>query len=139
MCTIITVIYDLCRLIQEEKETTEQRAEELESRVGSGSLDAMAQRWRAERSFERSSPPMSGRSTPTPRPSYQSRDQSYLHKYHTVSESVSAACECDFLTLLLLLLLPDIMTNRRAHKSYCGLVITIIIILLSHLAVCGGF
>ncbi|WAR01620.1 LIPA1-like protein [Mya arenaria] len=33
------------RLIQEEKETTEQRAEELESRVGSGSLEALAGRW----------------------------------------------------------------------------------------------
>ncbi len=76
------------RLIQEEKETTEQRAEELESRVGSGSLDAM--RWHAERSFERSSPPMSGRSTPTPRPSYPGQSRDYLQKYNTVSETVSA-------------------------------------------------
>lgn len=71
------------RLIQEEKETTEQRAEELEHRVGSGTLDT---RWRAERSFERSSPPVSGRSTPTPRPQ-PSHD--YLQKYATVSDSVS--------------------------------------------------
>lgn len=64
-----------CRLIQEEKESTEQRAEELESRVGSGSLDAIASRWRT-------SPPLSGSSTPTPR-TILSRD--YLQKYHTVS------------------------------------------------------
>ncbi|KAK2182025.1 hypothetical protein NP493_371g02019 [Ridgeia piscesae] len=74
------------RLIQEEKETTEQRAEELESRVGSGTVDAMAARWQTmpEQSFERSaSPTISGRSTPTPQPSlsYQSRD--YLEKYNT--------------------------------------------------------
>ena len=72
------------RLIQEEKETTEQRAEELESRVGS--VDTT--RWQSvpEQSFERSaSPTISGGSTPTPQPSlhYQSRD--YLEKYNTVS------------------------------------------------------
>ena len=78
------------RLIQEEKESTEQRAEELESRVGSGSLDPS--RWgTADRSFDRSSPPLSGRSTPTPtRPSYQTRDNysSSLNKYHTVSSAL---------------------------------------------------
>ncbi|NWU77188.1 LIPA1 protein, partial [Onychorhynchus coronatus] len=60
------------RLIQEEKENTEQRAEEIESRVGSGSLDAHA-RFRsmssippsyASGSLAGSSPPGSGRSTP---------------------------------------------------------------------------
>lgn len=72
----------LFRLIQEEKESTEQRADELEIRVGSGSLDTLPGRWRG---YERSaSPPASGRSTPThPRSSYQSRDS--LQKYHTVS------------------------------------------------------
>ncbi|XP_064602423.1 liprin-alpha-1-like isoform X2 [Liolophura sinensis] len=74
------------RLIQEEKESTEQRAEAIESRVGSGSLDAIATRWRS--GYERSSPPLSGRSTPTPR-SYQSRD--YLQKYHTAPASMSAS------------------------------------------------
>lgn len=75
----------LSRLIQEEKETTEQRAEELESRVGSQTLDPMASHWRMEKSFERNSPPLSGRSTPIPRTTsaYQSRD--YLQKYNTVS------------------------------------------------------
>ncbi|NWI58341.1 LIPA1 protein, partial [Calyptomena viridis] len=60
------------RLIQEEKENTEQRAEEIESRVGSGSLDAHG-RFRsmssipppyAGGSLAGSSPPGSGRSTP---------------------------------------------------------------------------
>ncbi|KFP73985.1 Liprin-alpha-1 [Acanthisitta chloris] len=60
------------RLIQEEKENTEQRAEEIESRVGSGSLDGHG-RFRsmssipppyATGSLAGSSPPGSGRSTP---------------------------------------------------------------------------
>ncbi|XP_015486861.1 liprin-alpha-1 isoform X8 [Parus major] len=59
------------RLIQEEKENTEQRAEEIESRVGSGSLEAHA-RFRSLGSIPPayggalagSSPPGSGRSTP---------------------------------------------------------------------------
>ncbi|KAM5183947.1 liprin-alpha-1 isoform 4-T4 [Callospermophilus lateralis] len=59
------------RLIQEEKENTEQRAEEIESRVGSGSLDNLG-RFRSmssippypASSLTGSSPPGSGRSTP---------------------------------------------------------------------------
>lgn len=53
------------RLIQEEKENTEQRAEEIESRVGSGSLDNLG-RFRPASSTAPpgSSPPPSGRSTP---------------------------------------------------------------------------
>ncbi|NWW23104.1 LIPA1 protein, partial [Falcunculus frontatus] len=60
------------RLIQEEKENTEQRAEEIESRVGSGSLDVHG-RFRSVGSIPPSyaggalagsSPPGSGRSTP---------------------------------------------------------------------------
>ncbi|ERE81044.1 liprin-alpha-1-like protein [Cricetulus griseus] len=59
------------RLIQEEKENTEQRAEEIESRVGSGSLDNLG-RFRSMSSIPAypassiagSSPPGSGRSTP---------------------------------------------------------------------------
>lgn len=59
------------RLIQEEKENTEQRAEEIESRVGSGSLDNLG-RFRSmssippypASSIAGSSPPGSGRSTP---------------------------------------------------------------------------
>lgn len=59
------------RLIQEEKENTEQRAEEIESRVGSGSLDSLG-RFRSmssipphpASSLAGCSPPGSGRSTP---------------------------------------------------------------------------
>ncbi|XP_035885722.1 liprin-alpha-1 isoform X5 [Phyllostomus discolor] len=59
------------RLIQEEKESAEQRAEEIESRVGSGSLDSLG-RFRSlssippypAASLAGSSPPNSGRSTP---------------------------------------------------------------------------
>ncbi|KAM8940235.1 liprin-alpha-1 isoform 7-T7 [Pelodytes ibericus] len=60
------------RLIQEEKENTEQRAEEIESRVGSGSLDNLG-RFKSMTSIPPSftgsslagsSPPGSGRSTP---------------------------------------------------------------------------
>lgn len=63
------------RLIQEEKQSTEARAEELESRVGS--LEHMNLLARG-RSMERQSPPLSGRSTPN------SPNRDYLHKYHTV-------------------------------------------------------
>lgn len=63
-------------MIQEEKQSTEARAEELESRVGS--LEHMNLIARG-RSMERQSPPLSGRSTPN------SPSRDYLHKYHTVS------------------------------------------------------
>lgn len=66
------------RLIQEEKQSTEARAEELESRVGS--LEHMNLLSRG-RSFERASPPVSGRSTPK---SHHSPSRDYLHKYHTL-------------------------------------------------------
>ncbi|CAG5123923.1 unnamed protein product, partial [Candidula unifasciata] len=73
------------RLIQEEKESTEQRADELEIRVGS--YDTLPGRWRG---YERSaSPPASGSSTPShPRSSYQSRDS--LQKYHTAPAGMTA-------------------------------------------------
>ncbi|XP_046670702.1 liprin-alpha-1 isoform X1 [Homalodisca vitripennis] len=73
------------RLIQEEKQSTEARAEELESRVGS--LEHMNLLARG-RSFERSSPPLSGRSTPK---SHHSPQRDYLHKYHTAPASMSPA------------------------------------------------
>ncbi|XP_064482346.1 liprin-alpha-1-like isoform X2 [Ornithodoros turicata] len=68
------------RLIQEEKQSTEQRAEELESRVGlePGLLLSRG------RSFERPSPPLSGRSTPPP----HSPQREYMPKYHTVPASL---------------------------------------------------
>ena len=79
---------NVCRLIQEEKQTTELRAEELESRavIGGAALEQVHTRWRCDQSYERSSPPMSGRSTPSPRPSLQSRG--YVQKYHTLNSSV---------------------------------------------------
>lgn len=64
------------RLIQEEKQSTEARAEELESRVGSLEHVNLLARGR---SMERQSPPMSGRSTPN------SPNRDFLQKYHTVS------------------------------------------------------
>lgn len=64
------------RLIQEEKQSTEARAEELESRVGS--LEHMNLLARG-RSIDRQSPTLSGRSSPN------SPNRDYLHKYHTVS------------------------------------------------------
>uniref|UniRef100_A0A6M2DSG2 Putative lar-interacting protein n=1 Tax=Xenopsylla cheopis TaxID=163159 RepID=A0A6M2DSG2_XENCH len=66
------------RLIQEEKQSTEARAEELESRVGS--LEHMNLLSRG-RSVDRQSPPVSGRSTPK---SHHSPNRDYLHKYHTL-------------------------------------------------------
>ncbi|XP_078715075.1 liprin-alpha-2 isoform X13 [Lampetra fluviatilis] len=79
------------RLIQEEKESTEQRAEEIESRVGSGSLDSLSlARLRNSAtaaaggtslpvsltgsSLASSSPPVSGRSTPKFTPRSPARD-----------------------------------------------------------------
>lgn len=67
------------RLIQEEKQNTEARAEELESRVGSMEHMNLLARGR---SLERQSPPVSGRSTPK---SHHSPQRDYMHKYHTVS------------------------------------------------------
>lgn len=64
------------RLIQEEKQSTEARAEELESRVGS--LEHMNLLARGRGPMDRQSPPLSGRSTPN------SPNRDYLHKYHTV-------------------------------------------------------
>uniref|UniRef100_H9H7F6 PTPRF interacting protein alpha 1 n=1 Tax=Monodelphis domestica TaxID=13616 RepID=H9H7F6_MONDO len=69
------------RLIQEEKENTEQRAEEIESRVGSGSLDNLG-RFRSLSSLpphpssclSGSSPPGSGRSTPRRHPHSPARE-----------------------------------------------------------------
>lgn len=63
-------------MIQEEKQSTEARAEELESRVGSIEHMNLLARGRTER---QSPPSMSGRSTPN------SPNRDYLHKYHTVS------------------------------------------------------
>lgn len=73
------------RLIQEEKQTTEQRAEALECRVGNEAMESMVTRWSADQPYERSSPPISGRSTPSPRPSAISKD--YAQKYHMINSN----------------------------------------------------
>lgn len=77
-------IFCVCRLIQEEKESTEQRAEELESRVGSGSLEALAGRWLSEPR----SPSHSGPTTPTT----LTNTPSDLHTHHTVSLGGLLSC-----------------------------------------------
>ncbi|XP_065358357.1 liprin-alpha-1 isoform X2 [Calliphora vicina] len=64
------------RLIQEEKQSTEARAEELESRVGSLEHVNLLSRGR---SMDRQSPPMSGRSTPN------SPNRDFMQKYHTLN------------------------------------------------------
>ncbi|XP_045138319.1 LOW QUALITY PROTEIN: liprin-alpha-1-like [Portunus trituberculatus] len=69
------------RLLEEEKQTTEARAEELEKCVGS--VEHMMLRGR---SLERPSPPISGRSTPK---SHHSPSRDYLQKYHTAPAGMS--------------------------------------------------
>lgn len=75
------------RLIQEEKQTTEQREEALECRVGSEAkaVDVMVPQWSADQPYERSSPPMSGRSTPRPS-AVVSKD--HVQKYHVLNSTV---------------------------------------------------
>ncbi|XP_076350674.1 liprin-alpha-1-like isoform X2 [Tachypleus tridentatus] len=73
------------RLIQEEKESTEQRAEELESRVGSQEALGLTVRGRT---FERLSPALNGWSTPKSHPSSQ---MEYMQKYHTAPASMTPA------------------------------------------------
>ncbi|XP_017855394.1 liprin-alpha-1 isoform X2 [Drosophila busckii] len=70
------------RLIQEEKQSTEARAEELESRVGSLEHVNLLARGR---SMDRQSPPMSGRSTPN------SPQRDFMQKYHTLNLPVMSS------------------------------------------------
>ncbi|KAG8522532.1 LOW QUALITY PROTEIN: Liprin-alpha-1, partial [Galemys pyrenaicus] len=84
------------RLIQEEKESTEQRAEEIESRVGSGSLDSLG-RFRSmssippypASSLAGSSPPNSGRSTPRRVPHSPAREVDRLGIMTLVQRAVN--------------------------------------------------
>ncbi|XP_041131594.1 liprin-alpha-1-like isoform X4 [Polyodon spathula] len=71
------------RMIQEEKETTVQRAEEIENRVGSGSLENLCSKFRSMNSIPPSftgsslagsSPPGSGHSTPRRVPRSSARE-----------------------------------------------------------------
>lgn len=71
------------RLIQEEKQNTEQRAEELESQVGS--VDSSMSLVSKNRGFDHQiSPPISGRSTPSMNRISPSRDY-MAHLYSNVS------------------------------------------------------
>ncbi|XP_060695114.1 liprin-alpha-1-like isoform X3 [Hemiscyllium ocellatum] len=96
------------RLIQEEKESTQQRAEEIESRVGSGSLDGLNLcRYRGGTlpasftgsSLASSSPPGSGHSTPrrTPRNPAHEIDRlgvmTLLEKEDTREDKTTIKCE----------------------------------------------
>ncbi|XP_072448935.1 liprin-alpha-1-like isoform X8 [Chiloscyllium punctatum] len=96
------------RLIQEEKESTQQRAEEIESRVGSGSLDGLNLcRYRGGTlpasftgsSLASSSPPGSGHSTPrrTPRNPAHEIDRlgvmTLLAKDDTREDKTTIKCE----------------------------------------------
>ncbi|XP_015278637.1 PREDICTED: liprin-alpha-3 isoform X2 [Gekko japonicus] len=82
------------KLIQEEKESTEQRAEEIESRVTSASLDGSLGRYRSGASIPPSvtsstlaspSPPSSGHSTPRLAPHSPARDGEKMQN-HVVKE-----------------------------------------------------
>ena len=75
----LDVINNEIRLIQEEKQTTEARAEELESRVGS--LEHVNLLSRSRPLDKQLSPPCSGQSSPRSR---NSPPRDYLQKYHTV-------------------------------------------------------
>lgn len=90
------------RLIQEEKQSTEARAEELESRVGS--LEHMNLLARG-RSIDRQSPPLSGRSTPN------SPNRDYLHKYHTVSGIFFFKIFLNFIFILFLIRKKNVRTD----------------------------
>ncbi|XP_069764201.1 liprin-alpha-3 isoform X1 [Narcine bancroftii] len=82
------------RMIQEEKETTEMRAEEIESRVGSGTLEGQQSgRYRASTlphsvtasTLASPSPPNSGHSTPRMAPHSPARESDRLSLGHTNS------------------------------------------------------
>ncbi len=71
LVSVLMTCVCVCRMIQEEKESTALRAEQIESRVGSG--EDLGARFRSmtslQPSFYSSSPPGSGHSTPR-RPSH---------------------------------------------------------------------
>ncbi|XP_070800676.1 liprin-alpha-3 [Pituophis catenifer annectens] len=89
------------KLIQEEKESTEQRAEEIESRVTSASLDGSLGRYRPGTSIPPSvtsstlaspSPPSSGHSTPRLAPHSPAYDGEKMQN-HVVKEEVRSSEE----------------------------------------------
>ncbi|KAG1672874.1 Liprin-alpha-2 [Nymphon striatum] len=94
------------RLIQEEKQNTEQRAEELESRVGS--LETMTSHTGRGRSNERNSPSHSGKSTPR---SQHSPSREFIQKYHTV-----LGASCLDISDLLFLAAPASMSPAQMYQ-----------------------
>ncbi|XP_049535508.1 liprin-alpha-1 isoform X2 [Anopheles darlingi] len=97
------------RLIQEEKQSTEARAEELESRVGS--LEHMNLLARG-RSMDRQSPPLSGSSTPN------SPNRDYLQKYHTAPASMSPAHLHQYVTTLNQVPLSESLPSSQVQLAH---------------------
>ena len=88
-------------MIQEEKQNTELRAEELESRVGSvDHLNLLSRSGRL-------SPPVSGRSTPKSQALSPQRAEALI-KYHTVSRSQVAVSPHTGALNLLMMAVPSI-------------------------------
>ncbi|XP_077115830.1 liprin-alpha-3 isoform X7 [Ranitomeya variabilis] len=93
------------KLIQEEKETTELRAEEIESRVTSGTLDGSLGRYRSASSIPTSvttstlaspSPPSSGHSTPRIAPHSPAREgEKFNHVPKEDSRDEKALMQCE--------------------------------------------
>ncbi|TKC52271.1 hypothetical protein EI555_000390, partial [Monodon monoceros] len=111
------------RLIQEEKESTEQRAEEIESRVGSGSLDSLG-RFRSVSSIPpypassraSSSPPSSGRPTPRRAPHSPAREVDRLGVMTLVSVCLLPAAPSPPAHLVCLLAFLVNLEENQAHN-----------------------
>ncbi|KAM4015711.1 liprin-alpha-3 isoform 3-T3 [Anomaloglossus baeobatrachus] len=128
------------KLIQEEKETTELRAEEIESRVTSGTLDGSLGRYRSATSIPTSvttstlaspSPPSSGHSTPriTPHsparegekfnhvPKEDSRDDRSLMQCETTPPLTPRAVRLERMTQALALQAGSLEDGRESRAS----------------------
>ncbi|XP_069804940.1 liprin-alpha-3 isoform X3 [Dendropsophus ebraccatus] len=128
------------KLIQEEKETTELRAEEIESRVTSGTLDGSLGRYRSASSIPTSvttstlaspSPPSSGHSTPriTPHsparegekfnhvPKEDSRDDKSLMQCETTPPLTPRAVRLERMTQALALQASSLEDGRESRAS----------------------
>ncbi|MGH0154950.1 UNVERIFIED_CONTAM: hypothetical protein FKN15_071133 [Acipenser sinensis] len=108
-------------MIQEEKETTVQRAEEIENRVGSGSLENLSSKFRSMSSIPPSftgsslagsSPPGSGHSTPrrTPRSPAREVDRLGSMTLSPVSQDDKATIKCETSP-------PSTPRSMRLHKG----------------------
>ncbi|XP_041074324.1 liprin-alpha-1-like isoform X7 [Polyodon spathula] len=103
------------RMIQEEKETTVQRAEEIENRVGGGSSENLGSKFRSMSSiapsFTGSSPPGSGHSTPrrVPRSPAHEVDRHGSMTLSPVSQDDKATIKCETS--------PPTPRSMRLHKG----------------------